>query len=132
MTNGTVPGPNDDVDIPAGINVVVDTNVVIQFIYDQGTVTMGANSTLEITTDASIAPETTLEASAIGNTVIYSANAHFAKPTDYYNLVFDGLGSFYNGDSDVSPATAMNIAGDLNVSEMLLCNPGRTSPSAAT
>jgi hypothetical protein len=114
---GIVPGVNDDAGIPSGINVVVDTNVVIQFIYDMGTVTMAANSTLEITTDASVAPETTLDAGAIGNTVIYSANAHGAKPQDYYNLVFDGLGGFYNGINDLySTATPMTIAGDLTIS----------------
>jgi hypothetical protein len=113
---GIVPGAADDADIPLGINVVVDTNVVIQFIYDQGTVTMAANSTLEITTDSSVAPETTLDASAVGNTVIYSANAYDAKPQDYYNLVLNGLGTFYNGDVPNYPATAMTIAGDLTIS----------------
>jgi hypothetical protein len=113
---GIVPGAEDDADIPSGINVVVDTNVVIQFIYDMGTVTMGINSALELTTDSAIDPGTTLEASAIGNTVIYSANAHFAKPTSYYNLILDGVGTFFNGDSDISPATAITVARDLTIS----------------
>jgi hypothetical protein len=111
-----VPGTNDDADIPAGINVVVDTNVAIQFIYDAGTVTMGAGSTLEITTDTSIDPATTLDASAPGNTVIYSAQAATAKPQNYYNLVFDGVGTFYNGITPSYPAVDMTIAGDLTIS----------------
>jgi hypothetical protein len=114
-SSGTVPGADDDADIPEGINVIVDTNVVIQFIYDSGTVTMGADATLNITTDSAIDPGTTLDASAIGNTVIYSANAYDAKPQDYYNLVFDGLGTFYNGDLGHG-AVNMTIAGDLTLS----------------
>ena len=113
---GIVPGVNDDADIPGGISVIVDTNVVIQFIYDTGTVTMSPNSTLDLTSDNAISTATTLDASAIGNTVIYSANAHFATRTSYYNLTFDGLGTFYNGDSDVGPATAVSIAHDLTIS----------------
>src|SRR5580700_1943820 len=70
----TVPGPNDDADIPAGIDVTVDTNVSVQYIYDDGTVTMATNSTLDLLTDSAIATSTTLDASAAGNTVIYSAN----------------------------------------------------------
>jgi hypothetical protein len=114
--SGTVPGANDDTDIPAGINVIVDTNVIIQFIYDSGTVTMGNNATLDITTDAAIDPGTTLDASAPSNTVIYSANAYDAKPQDYYNLVLDGLGTFYNGITPNYGAVNMNIAGDLTLS----------------
>lgn len=113
---GIVPGATDDADIPLGINVIVDTNVVIQFIYDQGMVTMGAGNTLEITTDTSIDPATTLKADAIGNTVIYSAQAATAKPQNYYNLVFDGVGTFYNGSTPSYPAVDMTIAGNLIVS----------------
>jgi hypothetical protein len=115
-TGGVVPGAGDDADIPSGINVAVDTNVVIQFIYDAGTVTMGANTTLEINTDTSIDAATTLDASAPGNTVIYSAQAATAKPQNYYNLVFDGVGTFYNGLTPTYPATDMTIAGDLTIS----------------
>jgi hypothetical protein len=114
--SGTVPGANDDADIPSGINVIVDTNVAIQFIYDSGTVTMGTNATLDILTDAAIDVATTLDATAPGNTVIYSANAYDAKPQDYYNLVFDGLGTFYNGATPNYGAVNMNIAGDLTLS----------------
>jgi hypothetical protein len=114
---GAVPGINDDADIPAGIDVIVDTtNVVTQFIYDEGTVTMGANSTLDVTTDQAIDPATTLDSSAPGNTVIYSANAHFAKPQNYYNLILNGLGTLYTGLSDLYPAENMIIANDLIIS----------------
>ncbi len=114
--SGTVPGAEDDADIPAGINVTVDANAVIQFIYDSGKVTMGTNASLDILTDAAIASGITLDASAPGNTVIYSANAHGAKPQDYYNLVFDGLGTFYNGITPSYGAVNMNITGDLTLS----------------
>src|SRR6476469_969374 len=76
--NGIVPGPNDDVDVEAPYNVTVDTNTVIQFIYGSGTVTMGANVTLNILGDAAGGQGTQslglLDTSAAGNTVIYSGN----------------------------------------------------------
>src|SRR5438105_10482700 len=78
-SSGTVPGPNDDADIPAGINVTVTTNATVQFIYDPGTVTMAPNSTLTILTDQAIDKATTLAATALGNTVIYLANPFFAR-----------------------------------------------------
>ncbi len=112
----TVPGENDDADIPAGIIVIVNTNVTVQFIYDQGTVTMGPGSSLRTTTDAAIDNATTLIATSPSNTVIYSANAYNAKAQDYYNLVFDGLGTFYNGVNPNHGLVNMNIAGDLIVS----------------
>ena len=82
----TVPGINDDIDVPGGIDVTVDTNVMIQFVYDSGTVTMGPNSSLNVFNDSSIAPSITLDTSAPGNTVIYSCNPFFALEQDYYNL----------------------------------------------
>ncbi len=113
--SGTVPGAEDTADIPADINVTVDANAVIQSIYDSGKVTMGTNATLNILTDSAIASGTTLDASAPGNTVIYSANVYFAKPQNYYNLIFGGLGGFYNGDLGHGPV-GMTIAGDLTIS----------------
>jgi hypothetical protein len=122
----TAPGPNDDADIPAGIDVTVDTNISVQYIYDDGTVTMGTNSTLDLLTDSAIATSTTLDASAAGNTVIYSANPFFAKQTNYFNLTFintnyvdeyppyEPLEDFNNFSSSAGP-TPMNIAGNWTV-----------------
>src|ERR1019366_4559902 len=70
--SGTVPGATDDVDVPFGINVTVDTNASIGWIYDQGTITMGTNSSLHVFNDSSINQSTTLNTTALGNTVIYS------------------------------------------------------------
>ena len=39
--SGTVPGATDDVDVPFGINVTVDTNASIGYVYDYGTLIMG-------------------------------------------------------------------------------------------
>ncbi len=122
--SGTVPGTNDDADIPAGIDVTVTTNASVQYIYDGGTVTMAANSTLNVVGDSLGAEGTQdlglLDASATGNTVIYSGNAFWAKHQDYYNLVLDGGGTLYNGeigqDEYGDGAVAMTIAGDMTVS----------------
>jgi hypothetical protein len=83
----TIPGINDDIDVPSGITVTVDTNVMIQFIYDSGSVTMGPNSSLNVFNDSSIATSIALDTSAPGNTIIYSCNPFFALERDYYNLV---------------------------------------------
>ncbi|HVU26840.1 MAG TPA: hypothetical protein VHG71_03795 [Verrucomicrobiae bacterium] len=113
----TIPGATDDVDVPYGINVTVDTNATIQFIYDAGTITMGTNSSLELFDDQAIGNETTLDASAVGNTVIYSEQAHTAKATNYYNLVLDGVGTFYNASNVVNVAGDMTVAGTVSVQE---------------
>lgn len=122
---GMVPGTNDDADIPAGINVTVNTNAAVQFIYDSGTVTMAAGSTLNVVGDAAGAQGTyqlgLLDASATGNTIIYSGNPFWAKHQNYYNLVFSntvstGVQDFYNGTvNSHDPATAMTIAGNMSV-----------------
>lgn len=122
---GAVPGTNDDADIPAGITVTVDTNAAVQFIYDSGTVTMAPNSTLNVVGDPAGAEGTdqlgTLNASAIGNTIIYSGNPFWAMHTNYYNLVFSNTVSatsqdFFNGMvNSGDPAFAMTIAGNMSV-----------------
>jgi hypothetical protein len=120
--NGTVPGINDDADVPLGINVTVATNAIVQYIYDAGTVTMAANATLNVIGDPTGAYGTQnlalLDATATGNTVIYSGNAHWALNVPYYNLVFSGSGTFWNGGAqppydNQGPTT---IAGNLTVS----------------
>jgi hypothetical protein len=124
--SGTVPGPNDDTDIPGGISVTVDTNVVVQFIYDSGTVIMGTNSSLNLTTDSAIATGTTLLTTAPSNTVIYSGNPFFAKQCNYYNLELantnyvDAYPPYYpfedfNNFSSSAGPTPMTIAGNMTV-----------------
>lgn len=121
--SGTVPGINDDADIPLGINVTVNTNATVQFIYDDGTVTMGPGATLNVVGDSAGAQGTQtlglLNATAISNTVIYTGNAFWAKRTDYYNLVFANstanLYDFYNGPIPGSGAVPMTIAGDMTI-----------------
>ncbi len=122
--SATVPGTNDDADIPAGIDVTVSTNASVQFIYDGGTVTMGANATLTVVGDSAQANGTQqlglLDASAAGNTVIYSGNAFWAKHQNYYNLVLSGGGTLYNGeigqDTYGDGLTPMIISGNMTVS----------------
>lgn len=121
-STGTVPGTNDDADVPLGIEVTVATNANVQYIYDQGTVTMAPYATLNVIGDSLGAYGTQnlalLDASATGNTVIYSGNAHWALNVPYYNLVFSGSGTFWNGGAqppydNEGPTT---IAGNLTVS----------------
>jgi hypothetical protein len=124
--SGTVPGTNDFAEIDPGYNITVDTNAIVQYIIGNGaaggTVTMAANSTLEIL-DSSVSGTFELgllDASASGNTVIYYDNPFYAKRQNYYNLVFNNtttnLNDFYNGVvSSQIPATAMTIAGDMTV-----------------
>jgi hypothetical protein len=118
--SGTVPGTNDDADVPAGIDVTVTTNASVQYIYDGGTVTMAPNSTLNVVGDAFGAEGTQslglLDASATGNTVVYSGNAFWAKHQNYYNLVLNGGGTLYNGDIQAGDGqVAMTIAGNMTV-----------------
>jgi len=123
--SGTVPGPNDDTDIPGGISVTVDTNVVVQFIYDTGTVVMGLGSSLNLITDQAIATSTTLIADTVSNTVIYSANPFFAKQGNYYNLVLANTNYLdpylpydtedFNNFSSAAGPTPMNIVGNFTV-----------------
>ena len=124
--SGTVPGTNDFAEIDPGYNITVDTNAIVQYIIGNGaaggTVTMAANSTLEIL-DSSVSGTFELgllDASAPGNTVIYDDNPFYAKRQNYYNLVFNNattnVNDFYNGlVSSQIPATAMTIAGDMTV-----------------
>jgi hypothetical protein len=124
--SGTVPGTNDDADIPFGFTVTVDTNATVQFISDYGTVTMATNSTLSLLTDGAVHSETTLDATNTGNTVIYLANPFFARQCDYYNLVFANTNwvntaapfvvwqDFNNFSSSQGP-TPMTIAGDMTL-----------------
>ena len=122
--SGTVPGTNDDADIPAGIDVTVTTNAWVQYIYDAGTVTMGTNATLNVVGDSAGAEGTQtlglLDASATNNTVIYSGNAFWAKHQNYYNLVLNGGGTLYNGsiglDQYGDGKVPMTIAGNMTVS----------------
>jgi hypothetical protein len=106
----TVPGADDGIDVEVPVNVTVDTNAVTQFIAGSGTVTMGAGSTLNVLTDASIDSNITLDTSANGNTVMYSGNAYFAKRQDYYHLALVGNGNLFTGNIGNGP-TPMTIAG---------------------
>jgi hypothetical protein len=119
--SGTVPGTNDYVDIPLGIDVTVASNAIVQYIQDLGTVTMAPYATLNIIGDTNGAYGAqnlgVLDATATGNTVIYSGNAYWAQNVSYYNLVFSGYGTFWNGGvSPYDPEGPTTIAGNLTVS----------------
>jgi hypothetical protein len=124
-TNETVPGTNDDADIPSGINVTVNTNAYVQYVYDAGSVTMAPNSTFNVVGDPAGAEGTyllgALNATATGNTVIYSGNPFWAMHTNYYNLIFSNTIStmnqdFFNGYVNAyDPSNAMTIAGNMTV-----------------
>ena len=117
------PSTNDDVDVELPNDVTVDSTQTIQYIYGGGTITMSPGSTLNVVGDAIGAEGTqslsNFDTSAPGNSVIYSGNAFWAKHQSYYNLTFNGSGTFYNGnigvdgDDDNGPLT---IAGNLILS----------------
>jgi len=130
--SGTVPGTstNDAVDIPEGINVTVDTNEMIQFVTDRGTLTMGPNATLNVTgNSATIDSSINLVISAPGNTIIYSGNPYNALSHDYWNLVlantnwvgpanafvapWQDFNNFFSGGA--SGPTPMTIYGDMTL-----------------
>jgi hypothetical protein len=124
-----VPGTNDNIDVSSGINVTVTTNAIVQYILDAGTVTMAPYSTL-IITDPTGGNGTfqlgVLNATNVGNTVVYACNPFWAKQCNYYNLVFantnyvDPIPPFlpyqnFNNFSGAGGPTPMTIAGDMTV-----------------
>lgn len=127
--SGTAPGANDVVFIGAGVNVTVTTNASAQSISDDttgGTVTMGPNSTLTIFGNDATHQLSTLDTSAVGNTVMYVGNPFFAKQCDYYNLTFantnyvDPLPPYleyqdFNNFSSSQGPTPMTIAGNMTL-----------------
>jgi hypothetical protein len=127
--SGTVPGANDVVFIAAGVNVTVTTNASAQSISDDttgGTVTMAPNSTLNIFGNDATHQLTTLDTSAVGNTVVYAGNPFFAKQCNYFNLMFANTNyvdpfppyskyqNFNNFSSPQGP-TPMTIAGNMTL-----------------
>ena len=122
---GIIPGSNDDIDVESPFTVTVDTNETIQYMYGSGAVIMGSGITLNVVGDPAGAEGTyelsDLDATAHGNTIIYSGNPFWASHQNYYNLVFSNTVTtstldFYNGYVNTQdPAAAMNIAGNLSV-----------------
>ncbi len=126
--SSTVPGSNDVVFVAAGVNVTVTTNASAFSISDDttgGAVTMAPNSTLNIYGNDGTSGLTSLNATALGNTVNYLNNPFFAKKCDYYNLVFCNTNyvnpmppygspwQFFNNFTPVP--TPMTIAGDMTL-----------------
>jgi hypothetical protein len=103
----------------------VNTNAYVQYVYDAGSVTMAPNSTFNVVGDPAGAEGTyllgALNATATGNTVIYSGNPFWAMHTNYYNLIFSNTIStmnqdFFNGYVNAyDPSNAMTIAGNMTV-----------------
>ena len=90
-----VPTTNDSVDIESPFVVTVNTNAECDYIYSigspGGTLVMGAGVTLIVhdsTGGAGTATLGQLDATAVGNTVVYACNPYHAKRCNYYNLVF--------------------------------------------
>jgi hypothetical protein len=128
--SGTLPAATNDVFIAAGVNVTVDiTNAMAFTISDDttgGAVTMGQNSTLNIYGNFGTDGLSLLDATAKGNTVVYSDNPFFAKECDYFNLVFCNTNyattnkSYQNNYQNFNNfsrhgSMPMNIAGDMTV-----------------
>jgi hypothetical protein len=91
-------------------------------IFGTGTLKQGANSTLNVgggTATYGNGAIATLDTSAAGNTINYTANAFFAKRQGYYNVSFTGFGNFYTGNVGITgdPASGPTpIAGSLVLS----------------
>jgi hypothetical protein len=142
--SGTVPEATDDIDVPFGIEVTVDTNASIGWIImDYGTVTMGANSSLSVFSDLSIAPTITLNATATGNTVAYLGNPFFAYQTNYYNLVLANTNyvdplppfspwQFFNNFSSAAGPTPMTIAGNMTLMGAVEVQQGTDGPGVSS
>jgi hypothetical protein len=125
--NGILPQTNSLVEVDDNIVITVDTTNAVCNVLDSlengvlinGTIIMAPGSTLTV--------EGTLEgygtqslgyfnASATNCTVIYLGNAFWAYKTNYYNLVLDGWGDFYNGaDLPSFDFTPMTIYGNMTV-----------------
>jgi len=122
--NGTLPSTNDFVEVELGVVITNDmTNAICQaldssFDGGNGTVVMAPGSTLYVSgQNEGYGAEFlgALNATATNCTVVYQGNAFWARRTDYWNLVFNGWGDFYNGAQNGHPATPMTIHGNFYV-----------------
>ena len=111
-----VPSTNAIVEIDTPIVVTNDNTEGIFNIIGSGTVTMAASSELDIASDAPLGSFTgTLNATAVGNTINYQANAYTIanppKTTQYYNLTLSAIGGSITYNS-----AAISVAGTLTLS----------------
>lgn len=116
--DGLVPTSNTVVEIEPPVVVTVDiTNAICDYIFGSGELDMAPNSTLSVTDPTysfGTATLATMNATAVGNTVIYTANSFFCKHTDYYNLSLVGGGTLYTGNlGPTQPGVPMTIYGNL-------------------
>jgi hypothetical protein len=129
-THNVVPSTNDSVDIRTGFVVTVNSNAACAYLNSSdwdpiggipgGKLIMAPGVTLDIFGDTIGAYGSQslgfLDATAVGNTVVYHGNAYHAKRTNYWNLVFTGSGDFYTGPIPNYPEAApMTIAGDMTL-----------------
>ncbi len=123
---GILPTTNDFIEVDNGIVITNDmTNaacMVLDSYFDTsglgGTVIMAPNSTLVvggILEGYGTQNLTVFDATATNCTVIYDGNAFWASRCNYWNLVFNGWGNFYNGLQNGIPATPMTIMGNFSV-----------------
>lgn len=115
---GFVPAATNSVEIEPPAVVTVDiTNAICDYIFGSGELDMAPNSTLSVTDPTysfGTSQLATLNATAAGNTVIYTANSYFCKHTDYYNLSLLGGGTLYTGNLGLyDPGVPMTIYGNL-------------------
>jgi hypothetical protein len=122
--NGVLPTSNDWVEVEMNVVITNDmTNAMCQLLDSSadggnGTVVMAPGTTLYVSgQNEGYGTETlgVLNATATNCTVVYQGNSFWAKRTDYWNLVFNGWGDFYNGLQNSHPATPMTIHGNFFV-----------------
>lgn len=116
--DGLVPTNTTVVEIEPPVVVTVDiTNAICDYIFGSGELDMAPNSTLSVTDPTysfGTATLATMNATATGNTVIYTANSFFCKHTDYYNLSLLGGGTLYTGAlGPTQPGVPITIYGNL-------------------
>jgi len=121
---GILPTSNDWVEIEMNVVITNDmTNAMCQLLDSSadggnGTVVMAPGSTLYISgQNEGYGAEFlgALIATATNSTVVYQGNSFWAKRTDYWNLVFNGWGDFYNGAQNGHDAIPMTIHGNFYV-----------------
>ena len=122
--SGTLPTTNDFVEVQLGVVITNDmTNAMCQALDSSvdggnGTVVMAPGSTLYVSgQNEGFGTEFlgALIATAPNCTVDYQGNSFWAKRTDYWNLVFNGWGDFYNGAQNGHDSIPMTIHGNFYV-----------------
>jgi hypothetical protein len=123
---GILPTTNDLVEVDNGIVITNDMTNAACMCLDSaqdlsglgGSVIMAPNSTLVVggvLEGYGTQGVTVFDPTATNCTVVYDGNAFWATRSNYWNLVFNGWGNFYNGPQNGYLSTPMTIMGNFSV-----------------